>query len=211
MNVVFDFGAVLFAWQPVQLVSHHFSERAATPAQAQQLARAIFHHVDWQGFDVGKVALDEVIGRTALRLDLPHETVYSALAPIGEQLVPIACNVALLARLCERRASHGDLTLYFLSNMPEPFARSLERRIDFLQWFDGGIFSSDVKLGKPDPDIYHLLASRFRLEAAETLFIDDTQANVNAADALGWQTIHCEDPERLPDQLSKKLGLQLLA
>ena len=207
MNVVFDFGAVLFAWQPAQLVAQHFPERAATPAQAQQLAHAMFQHADWQGFDIGKIALDDVVRRTAERLNLPVDSLHSALAPIGEQLAPIECNVGLLGTLRERRSRQGDIRLYFLSNMPEPFARTLERRFDFLQWFDGGIFSSDVKLGKPDPDIYHLLASRYRLDAAETLFIDDSQANVSAADALGWQTIHCADPQLLPGQISKRFSL----
>ena len=206
MNIVFDFGAVLFAWQPAQLVAQHFPERAATPAQAQQLARAMFQHADWQGFDMGKIALDDVVRRTAERLNLPVDSLHSALAPIGEQLAPIECNVELLGTLRERRNRQGDIKLYFLSNMPEPFARALERRIDFLQWFDGGIFSSDVKLGKPDPAIYQLLASRYQLVAAKTLFIDDSQANVRAADILGWQTIHCEDPQRLPDQLLNKFG-----
>ena len=210
MNIVFDFGAVLFAWQPVQLVAHHFPERAATLAEAQQLAQAIFHHTDWQGFDMGTVALDEVVDRTAMRLNMQADKLHSVLAPIGEQLAPIACNVALLAQLRERRSRHGDLKLYFLSNMPEPFARALERRFDFLQWFDGGIFSSDVKLGKPDPGIYHLLASRYRFDAARTLFVDDSRANVDAADALGWQTIHCDDPEQLPDKFLNKFDLQRL-
>ena len=211
MNVVFDFGAVLFTWQPAQLVSHHFPEHSATSAQAQQLAQAIFNHADWQGFDSGKVTLDEVISRTGLRLDLPHDRLHNALALIGEQLEPIFCNVEILARLCERRTRHGGLKLYFLSNMPEPFARALERRFDFLQSFDGGIFSSDVKLGKPDPNIYLLLASRYQLDAANTLFIDDHQVNIQAADTLGWQTIHCKDPQLLPGQMANIPGLQFLA
>ena len=208
MNIVFEFGAVLFDWQPAQLVAHHFSEHATTPAQAQQLAHSLFQHADWQGFDMGKVALDEVVCRTAMRMDLPHGKLHRALAPIGEQLVPIACNIALLARLCELRNRQGEIKLYFLSNMPEPFARALERRFDFLQWFDGGIFSSDVKLGKPDPAIYQLLASRYLLDATRTLFIDVCRANVDAANALGWQTIHSVDPEQLPGQLLNQLGLQ---
>jgi len=211
MNVVFDFGAVLFTWQPAQLVAHHFPEHAATPEQAQQLAQSIFDHADWQGFDSGKVTLDEVISRTALRLDLPHERLHNALALIGEQLEPIACNVEVLARLCERRLRDGGLKLYFLSNMPEPFARALERRFDFLQSFDGGIFSSDVKMGKPDPAIYLLLASRYWLDADDTLFIDDHQVNIKAADALGWHTIHCKDPQQLPGQMASRQGLQFLA
>jgi len=207
MNIVFDFGAVLFTWQPATLVAQHFPQLAATPGQAQQLAQAIFNHGDWHGFDSGTVALDEVIGLTASRLDLAHETLHGALAPIGEQLAPIACNVEMLSRLHEQRSRHGGLKLYFLSNMPTPYARALERRHDFLQWFDGGIFSGDVKLAKPDPAIFNLLASRYQLGSTETLFIDDSLANVKAADALGWQTIHCEVPERLPGQLMAKLGL----
>ena len=207
MNIVFDFGAVLFDWQPVQLVAQHFPERGATPEQARQLARAVFDHADWRGFDSGTVALDQVISRTALRLELSEARLRDTLGPIGERLAPIDCNIDLLAGLRERRDSQGGIKLYFLSNMPGPYARALERRHDFLQWFDGGIFSSDVKLGKPDPAIFRLLASRYRLAGADTLFIDDSLANVQAADALGWQTIHCEAPERLPGQLAEKLGL----
>lgn len=206
MNIVFDFGAVLFTWQPAQLLSQHFPERIKTPEQAQQLALDVFHHPDWQGFDSGTVALDDVVARTASRLLLAHDEVHQALAPIGERLVPIACSIELLDGLRERRDRQGGIKLYYLSNMPAPFARALERRHEFLSWFDGGIFSGDVKLGKPDPAIFNLLASRYQLEAAETLFIDDSLANVQAADALGWQTIHCEAPERLAGQLLRKLA-----
>ena len=208
MNIVFDFGAVLFDWQPARLAAQHFPERAATPAQARQLARDLFGHADWQGFDCGTVSLDAVVTRTARRLDLPAARLHDALAPIGEELAPIACNVELLAGLRERRDRQADIKLYFLSNMPEPFARALEQRHDFLQWFDGGIFSGDVKLGKPDPVIFKLLASRYGMASADnTLFIDDSLVNVRAAGALGWQTIHCEAPERLRDQLKGKTGL----
>lgn len=206
MNIVFDFGAVLFDWQPAQLLSHHFPDLVTTPEQAQQLARDVFHHPDWQGFDRGTVALDDVIARTASRLLLAHDDLHQVLAPIGERLAPIACNIELLAGLCERRDRQGGLKLYYLSNMPAPFARALERRHEFLSWFDGGIFSGDVKLAKPDPAIFNLLASRYQLEAAKTLFIDDSLANVQAAHALCWQTIHCEAPERLPVQVMNKLS-----
>lgn len=207
MNIVFDFGAVLYDWQPVQLVAQHFPERSATPAQARELAIALFDHADWKGFDIGTVALEAVISRTALRLDLPEASLRDTLAPIGEQLAPIDCNIELLAGLREQRDSQGGIKLYFLSNMPAPYARALERRHEFLQWFDGGIFSSDVQLGKPDPAIFRLLASRYQLAGADTLFIDDSLANVQAAGALGWQTIHCEVPQRLPGQLMSQLGL----
>ena len=39
MNVVFDFGAVLFTWRPIDLVTECFPERAPTPALAGHLAQ----------------------------------------------------------------------------------------------------------------------------------------------------------------------------
>jgi hypothetical protein len=40
---------------------------------------------------------------------------------------------------------------------------------------------------------------------AETVFIDDSAANVEAARAFGWQAIHCTAPDMLPAQLARYL------
>ena len=205
MNIVFDFGAVLFDWRPAERVAQQFPGLVATPAQAQALARAIFDHPDWQAFDRGLLPLEQVVGATAVRLALARDQVHALLAPIGEDLQPIAPNVALLQALAERRARQSDLRLYFLSNMPEPFARALERRHAFLGLFDGGVFSGDVKLGKPDAAIYRLLAERHSLAPQRTVFIDDLQANVDAARALGWHGIHLAQPQSLAGLLQAHL------
>ena len=63
MNLVFDFGAVLFRWQPELLVQTHFAARAASAQAAQELVRAIFHHPDWQRFDRGALAPQEIAQR----------------------------------------------------------------------------------------------------------------------------------------------------
>jgi putative hydrolase of the HAD superfamily len=144
----------------------------------------------------------------ALRLSLPVERLNSTLAPMGERLEPIAVTLELLGALCARRDAGEPLRLYYLSNMPVPYARVLEQRHAFLRWFDGGIFSGDVLMLKPQPEIYHLLAARYRLEASETVFIDDSAANVAAARALGWQAIHCEAPSALPAQLAAYLPVR---
>ena len=205
MNVVFDLGAVLVAWEPSRLMQAHFPERAPTAEAAGALARTFFHHADWLDFDCGIRSVDEVVERTAVRLSLPHGRVHALVAPLGEHLAPIAENIALLATLRERRDAHGDLRLFFLSNMPTPYARALERRLAFFAWFDGGIFSGDVKLIKPHSEIYEMLAWRHGLEPRETLFVDDSAANVEAARALGWRAIHCTDPNALTAQIERAL------
>ena len=43
------------------------------------------------------------------------------------------------------------------------------------------MISADVKLLKPDPQIYRVFLNRFSLKAEECVFIDDTPINVEGA------------------------------
>lgn len=205
MNVVFDFGAVLFTWRPDLLVQKLFPLQAATAPAARHLADAIFHHQDWQAFDAGTAELPCVVQRTARRLGLTQETLHRLMSGIPEQLAPIPETVALLARMVQRREQHNDLRLYYLSNMPAPYARVLEQRHPFLAWFDGGIFSGDVKLVKPQPEIFRLLESRYLLDPGKTVFIDDLMANVEAARACGWRSICFESAAQVEPCLTGDL------
>jgi putative hydrolase of the HAD superfamily len=211
MNVVFDFGAVLFTWRPVDLVTECFPDRAPTPALAGHLAHEVFGHTDWQGFDRGAVSMAEVIDRTVDRLGLDRAALTKLVESIGERLVPMPDSLALLNRLqalrAEQRAKGGEpLNLYFLSNMPVPYARTLEQSHPFLQKFDGGIFSGDVLLIKPEPAIYQLLQTRYALDPAQTIFIDDLLGNIDAARAQGWHGIHFKNAEQVSHGL-QSLGI----
>lgn len=202
MNIVFDLGAVLLTWEPVALVQQHLGHHAPTAEAAHSLAREMFHHEDWLGFDRGTHALDVAVGLMAQRLSLPADKLSALFEPMGERLQPIPVTVELLDGLRGRREAGEDLHLYYLSNMPVPYARVLEQRALFLPWFEGGIFSGDVNLLKPQREIYALMAKRFGLEGDKTVFIDDSLANVEAARAFGWHAIHCNAPSALPRQLA---------
>jgi len=205
MNVVFDLGAVLFAWEPARLVQAHLPSHAPTDAAAAALGRALFHHDDWTGFDCGTRTLDDAIVRMSARLALPAESLHAMLDGLGERLAPIDVTVAMLEELLVQRDAGEPLRLYYLSNMPVPFARALERRHAFMRRFDGGVFSGDVKFLKPEREIYELLAMRHGLDPEQTVFIDDSAANVEMARAFGWHAIHCTAPDKLPAQLQRYL------
>lgn len=204
MNVVFDLGAVLLTWEPVLLVQSQFMRHAPTAEAAHALAREMFHHEDWLGFDRGTHSLDDAIGRMALRLSLPVGRLNEALAPMGERLEPIAVTIDLLDGLRARRDAGGAAALLPLQHAGALCARA-RRAPRLFRWFDGGIFSGDVRMIKPQREIYELLTARYRLAAADTVFIDDSLANVVAARELGWQAIHCERPSALPAQLAAYL------
>lgn len=203
MNIVFDFGAVLFNWQPALLLQQYFPERVGSVSGGKALARTLFNHPDWHAFDRGVLDMETVIERTTNRLDLPPQATRDMVLGIAEHLQPMPGSVALLRQLHARRGQGPEADrLYYLSNMPLPYAHYLQARHPFLACFDGGVFSSEVQLAKPDAAIYLTLQRRYGLRAQETLFIDDMPANVQAAQALGWQAIQFDSAQQLAARLN---------
>ena len=57
--------------------------------------------------------------------------------------------------------------------------------ININEIFDGGIYSYQEHLIKPDYNIYNLLLRKFNLNKTETIFFDDKEKNVIAANKVG--------------------------
>ena len=55
-------------------------------------------------------------------------------------------------------------------------------------YFDGMCLSYEECCAKPDPQIFHNVLDKFGIKAEETLFFDDSQANLEAAARLGFRT-----------------------
>lgn len=151
MNLVFDFGAVLFRWQPELLMQAHFAERAINAQATRELVRALFHHPDWQSFDRGAIAERDLVRRTSQRLGLQPAAVAALLEGIESHLTPIESTVALLERLTQRARDPADVRLFYLSNMPVRFARLLERRHDLASWFEGAFSPQTCTWPSPSP------------------------------------------------------------
>ena len=94
-----------------------------------------------------------------------------------------------------------------LSNYSDKAFKECWNALDFLPYVDGGILSFKDKLIKPDPAIYHLILDRYHLKAQECVFIDDTQANVDGARAVGIHALRFENQAQAKEEL-KKLGVE---
>ncbi len=204
MNIVFDFGAVLVNWRPHDVVRKHFPEQANTPEAAAQLANSLFAHADWQSFDAGRVSPEEISQLSSARLQLDAIQLRQMVDDIEDHITPIASSVKVLENLHAQRQEKGH-KLFFLSNMPAPYARGLERHA-FMRCFDGGIFSGDHGLIKPQPEIFEKLEVMYCLKGQQVLFIDDHPANIAASEKHGWQTLHLVDPSKLPELLLAHLA-----
>lgn len=198
LNIVWDFGGVLFRWRPPSLLARILPKHAPDEPAGRALAARFFqgHGGDWNRFDRGLVSADELTDLIAKRTGLRHDEVRSVVDAVPDELRPIDTSVALLRRL--RDAGHR---LFYLSNMPAPYADHLEREHDFLRWFEDGVFSARVRLAKPDAEIFAAAAARFGAAPGELLFLDDHADNIAAAQSLGWQTLHVTDAAQLAADL----------
>lgn len=70
-----------------------------------------------------------------------------------------------------------------------PGARERERCHGFEDVTDDIVYSHEVGLAKPDPRAYELVTRRLGVRPEEVLFLDDVEANVVAAHALGWHAV----------------------
>ncbi len=68
---------------------------------------------------------------------------------------------------------------------------------EFNSCFGKAYYSHEMGLRKPDAASYQLILDEQGLAAAETLFIDDTIKNIDAARGLGLQTVHLVKPMNL--------------
>jgi putative hydrolase of the HAD superfamily len=77
--------------------------------------------------------------------------------------------------------------------------------------FDAVVISAEVGMRKPEERIFRHAADLLGVAPAECVFIDDIQANVVAAEALGMTGVLHTDPAETAARLGELLGLPALA
>lgn len=110
-------------------------------------------------------------------------------------------SVAIMEGLIE--AGH-DVTM--LTNFAADTFSEAKDMYPFLHKPRGVTVSGEVGLIKPDERIYRTHAKTFGLTPEATLFIDDSEKNVEGAKAAGWNAVHFTDPEKLRADL-KSFGV----
>ena len=108
-------------------------------------------------------------------------------------------NPAMLA--WQIALKHHGIRTAILSNMGDTVLASIQREFDWLPRFDVLIWSFEHKMAKPDPAIYRLTLEKLETRPEEALFIDDKQANIDAARDLGLAAIQFSTIENLRKDL----------
>src|SRR5262252_5796028 len=187
LRIVFDFGGVLFNWEPHQLVRRFLSRHVTDDASIHALIAAVFEGFggDWAQFDRGVIDSDELVHRIAARTGFDADEVAALVDGVPPSLTPKPDTVQLLQRL---RAMGAPL--HFLSNMPLPYAEHLDRNHpDLINQFHSGLYSARVRLIKPEAALYDLARRHFAAPADRLVLHNDVTVNVEAARASGWNAL----------------------
>ncbi len=92
------------------------------------------------------------------------------------------------------RSLRPRLRVGLLSNAFGSLRAELAERWAIEDAFDQIVISAEVGLAKPQPEIFRLAAERLGVPPAEILFVDDFDANIQAARLVGMEAILFRPP-----------------
>lgn len=193
ISIVFDFGGVLFDWNPHYLFSRFFNgDLKAIDTFLAEIGFAAWNQEMDRGVPLAK-AIDELCQCFPQYTDL-----IKAYEKYWDTSIsgPIQPSVEILTAL-----KQAGYPLYALSNWSKDTFNLIRPKYGFLEWFDLILLSGEVKLIKPDPQIFTVFLERVGRDAQECLFIDDSPANIQSAGQMGFQTIHFKSPQQLKNEL----------
>ncbi|MER8456938.1 HAD family phosphatase [Mesorhizobium sp. M0915] len=198
-HIVFDIGKVLIHYDP----NLPFSRLIPDPDQRKWFFDNVCTH-DWNiEQDRGRTWEE---AETLLIAQYPdHEQNIRNFRRHWHEMAPHAYDdsVAIMERLID---TGHDVTL--LTNWADDTFREARDRFPFLERPRGITVSAEIGLIKPDRAIYDHHVAAFGLEPSATLFIDDSQKNVDGAKAAGWQSVLFTDAKTLRADLAR-LGIKV--
>ncbi len=188
-NIIFDWGGVLIN------IEYHATINAFRKLGLDDFKA--FYSQKTQNeffiqFEIGKISPAELRNyiRDALNKDLTDKQINDAWcamlldAPKSriETLLRLKSSYNIML-LSNTNQIHEDLILPRLNK---------DLGIDFLSLFNRVYLSHHLGMRKPNADIYEYVINNSGFKAEETLFIDDTEMNIDAADALGIKSCYLQ-------------------
>jgi len=190
--VVFDFGAVLIDWSPYHLYRKLLPSDAAIREFLEEIKFNEFNPLLDAGYPFTKMAV-ELTEKYPHKRELVQAFFDRWTECSGETMEPTA---EVLREV--KRSGHP---VYGLSNWSTESFPWVQHKYTFLSDLDDYLLSGMVGIAKPDERIFQAFLQRIDRPAGECVFIDDAQANIDAANRLGFTGILFSSAPALRDEL----------
>ena len=175
-NVVFDLGRVLVDFDPEGYL-HSFGYDEDT---VQRLLKVVFGP-RWRFYDRGDyAAVTDLSEELAREFPADADLIRQVLRPDWVKIHTLKEDSTVYLHELKARGYR----VYMLSNLAKE-SYDYIHRYDFFNELDGGVFSYQERVCKPEEKIYRTLLERYALQPEETLFFDDSAENIEAAQRIG--------------------------
>ena len=198
-NVVFDIGRVLLEYEPLKYLNNLYD-----PEKSKILYENIFLSKEWVDLDLGIITKDKAKDLITSRIADMEKEVSHVLDNWYKSMIPIKSSVSI-----KKHIRKNGLNIYLLSNMNEVVFENLREENSFLSEVEGQIVSGYENILKPNKEIYKTLIGRYKINPKESLFIDDTKENVDAAIDLGFKSVVYKGPSKLKEDIKNYLNLDV--
>lgn len=131
-------------------------------------------------------------------IDLPNDWIDQWGAVIKESLSEIPGTIEIVKAL----QAQGYQTA-MLSDVTE-YQAEIVRKMGYYDLFNPVLLSYAIGVKKPNPEAFKILLNTLQKPASEVIFIDDRAENVNAAIALGIDSIQFKGSEQLKKELLER-------
>ncbi|MTK11749.1 MAG: HAD family phosphatase [Clostridiaceae bacterium] len=191
-NIIFDLGNVLLDFKPEE----YLKTKIVEVNKVSEIHKELFQSEEWVMLDRGTLTEEEAKSIIIKNSNKNGHLIKLAFENWYELLTPIEESVKVLKELKD-----AEYKVYFLSNFHLLAFEYVTTRYDFFSLFDGGIVSYKEKLLKPEDGIYKRIIEEYQIKPEESIFIDDSQGNIEGARKLNFETILFKSSKDLREKL----------
>lgn len=196
-TIIFDYAGVITPTRDKYVFATQNHKRFdKTPHELMDIL-----YKNWHDATVNKISDKEYWKQLSQDLDIPEEEIKHEIIeafPIEQRVVELLTQLK------------GKYTLVMMSNQIEDWLESEIDKNNLRDKFELFINSYQVRMKKPDKEIFLHALETINNHPSEILFIDDSEKNILVAKELGFQTIQFDTYEQFIREFQEIIQNELL-
>lgn len=199
MNIIFDLGNVLIEWNKEKILS----KICKNDLEYNLFNKLVFQSNLWIDLDNGKISLEFLENQLIDEMGHQYQDQIHELVWNWFNYVDLYDEVYKLIKQLKKK----NFQIYVLSNTSSIFHILLDSVLSKVSSvLDGYVISCEVKMMKPQKEIYLSLVNKYQLDIKDCIFLDDLEENVEAARTLGIKAFQIKERKEISNILKDLLN-----
>jgi len=194
--IIFDMGGVVFKNVMDDTYEEVGKKFDIDPKLVKDESRSL--RIEWQ---LNKISTEEFFRRLASILKISDA---SSLKDVWNEAFIENCAPNKKAIEIIKKLKRQDYKVAVLSNVTDMYTNHHRDRKDY-DLFSFVFLSFELRMRKPEKEIYEYVINKMNVKFEECIFIDDKEVNLVTARKLGMKTILFQSAEQLEKELKKLL------